>query len=124
MKFDKKEIIEKLKLEAGIVRDGGYNPSVHDPHSQPRIFRDSVSCLNVGLEIKKEPCDDCLLMTFVPPEHRDRENPCHYIPLNAKGETVASLEAAGDRERLQEELLSWLEDAIARAEEEDSLASH
>lgn len=123
MKYEKREIIEKLKLEAGIIRDGGYNPSVRDPHNQPRIFRDSVSCLNVGLEVKKEPCDDCMLIRFVPPELRDKENPCHLIPLNEKGETVASLEAAGDRDRLQETLLSWLDKTISK-EEEDSSAGN
>ena len=120
MKYDKQEIIAKLKLEAGIIRDGGYNPSVRDPHSQPRIFRDSVSCLNVGLEVKKEPCDDCLLMLFVPPGERHKENPCHHIPLNEKGDTVASLEAAGDREKLENTLLAWLEKAIESAEKEAS----
>ena len=123
MKYDQQEIIAKLKLEAGIIRDGGYNPSVRDPHAQPRIFRDSVSCLNVGLEIKKEPCDDCLLMLFVPPGERQRENPCHYIPLNDKGDTVASLEAAGDREKLESTLLAWLEKAIEGAEKEASKGS-
>jgi hypothetical protein len=119
MKYDKQEIIDKLKLEAGIIRDGGYNPSVRDPHAQPRIFRDSVSCLNVGLEIKKEPCDDCLLMLYVPPAVRNKENPCHYIPLNEKGDTVASLEAAGDREKLESTLLAWLDKTIESAEKEE-----
>jgi len=118
MKFDKQEMIDKLKLEAGILRDGGYNPSVREPHAQPRIFRDSVTCLNVGLEVKKEPCANCLLMVFVPPEHRDRENPCHHITLNAKGDTVASLEAAGDRDNLEKALLGWLDKTIATAEKE------
>jgi hypothetical protein len=78
----------------------------------------------VGLEVKKEPCDDCLLMAFVPPGQQDRENPCHYIPLNEKGETVASLEATGDRDKLEETLLSWLEKAISKAEKEASLENH
>jgi hypothetical protein len=118
MKYDKQEIIDKLKLEASILRDGGYQPSVRDPHHQPQIFRDSVTCLNVGLEIKKEPCSDCILMLFVPAEHRDRENPCHYIPLNEAGDTVASLEAAGDRDKLEKELLHWLEKTIEKTEKE------
>ncbi len=120
MKHEKREIIEKLKLEAGIIRDGGYNPSVRTPHDQPRIFRDSVSCLNVGLEVKKEPCDDCMLIKYVPSSLRDKENPCHLIPLNDKGDTVASLEAAGDRDKLQEALLSWLDKTISEEESEDA----
>lgn len=119
MKFDKRDVIEKLKLEAGILRDGGYNPSVRDPHTQPRIFRDSVTCLNVGLEVKKEPCDNCLLMLFVPPERRKLENPCHHIPLNEKGDTVASLEASGDRDKLEKTLLEWLETTVSREENKD-----
>ena len=119
MKFDKRDVIEKLKLEAGILRDGGYNPSVRDPHTQPRIFRDSVTCLNVGLEVKKEPCDNCLLMLFVPPERRKLETPCHHIPLNEKGDTVASLEASGDRDKLEKTLLEWLETTVSREENKD-----
>jgi hypothetical protein len=34
---------------------------------------------------------------------------------------VASLEAAGDRDKLEETLLSWLEKAISKAEKEASL---
>jgi hypothetical protein len=48
--FDKREMIEKLKLEIAMVERGGYNPSVHDPRTDPRIFRDSITCLNVGLD--------------------------------------------------------------------------
>lgn len=118
MKRAKQDVIDKLRLEAGIIRDGGYNPSVRDPRKQPRIFRDSVTCLNIGLEVKREPCSDCLLMQFVPPEHRNRENPCHHIPLNERGDTVASLEASPDRDKLEQSLLGWLEGAIARAEKE------
>ena len=120
MENDKRDILSKLKLEAGILRDGGYNPSVREPHHQPRIFRDSVTCLNVGLEVKREPCANCLLMRFVPAEHRTKDNPCHHIPLNSQGETVASLEARSDRERLEGTLLTWLEARIGEAEKEIS----
>ena len=62
MTFDKKEMIEKLKLELEILEKGGYAPSVREPRWMPRVFRDSVSCPNVGLEIKVEPCSHCFLM--------------------------------------------------------------
>ena len=85
MKFDKREMIERLKLEISMIRDGGYNPSVRAPRKELRVFRDSITCLNVGLEVKKEPCTSCFLISFVPPEHRDKTEPCHYIPLNEIG---------------------------------------
>ena len=118
MGFDKKEVLESLKLEIQMIERGGYNPSVRDPRREIRIFRDSVSCLNLGLEEKLEPCVHCFLMEFVPPEHRNAEEPCHYIPLNARGDTVVSLEAQGTHERLQAELLGWLRSTVTRLEKE------
>jgi hypothetical protein len=114
--FDKREMIEKLKLEIAMVERGGYNPSVHNPRTEPRIFRDSITCLNVGLEHKKEPCSECFLIQFVPREHLDQEEPCHYIPLNSRRETVASLQH--DPDRLQIALLGWLYTTLARLQTE------
>jgi len=116
--LDRKELIEKLKLEIEVIEKGGYYPSVRDPRRELRIFRDSVSCLNVGLEEKKYPCTHCFLMEFVPPEYRNAADPCAYIPLNERGDSIASLEAAGDRDRLREALLGWLRSTIARLEAE------
>ncbi len=118
MKFAKQELIERLKLEIQVIEKGGYYPSVREPHKELRIFRDSVSCLNVGLEEKKEPCVHCFLMEFVPPEHRDKQEPCHYIPLNERGDTVASLSAQGNHDRLQDAVLHWLKTTVARLESE------
>jgi hypothetical protein len=116
MAFDKREMIDKLKLEIEVIEKGGYYPSVRDPRREQRIFRDSVSCLNVGLEKKAEPCANCYLMDFVPEEYKDLEEPCHYIPLNERGDTVASLN--NNRDELQEALLAWLRKTIARLEAE------
>ena len=118
MTFDKKEMIEKLKLELEILEKGGYAPSVHEPHRTPRVFRDSVSCPNVGLEIKVEPCSSCFLMEFVPAELRDKEDACHYIPLNGRGDTVASLSKEGDEEAIHTALRSWLQRTIFRLAKE------
>lgn len=117
--MDKREMIDWLKLEIEVIEKGGYSPSVREPRKQPQIFRDSVVCPNMGLEEKIEPCSHCFLMEFVPAEHRDRaDNPCHFIPLNDNGDTVASLAAAGDDEKAQTLLLSWLYKTIARLEKE------
>ena len=118
MQFDKREMIDRLKLEIEVIERGGYYPSVREPRSQPRIFRDSVSCLNMGLEQKVEPCSHCFLMKFVPPQHQNSEDPCRYIPLNEAGETVATLEDAGRSEEAQEALLNWLRATVARLETE------
>jgi hypothetical protein len=121
MDFNKKELLEMLKLEIMVIEKGGYHPSVHSPHDDPRIFRDSVSCLNVGLpdDKKKEPCSSCKLIEFVPAEFRgSNDDPCHKIPLNEKGDTVESLSRQGDRETLQAAVLAWLKRTVARLESE------
>jgi hypothetical protein len=117
MTFDKREVIDKLKLELEVAEKGGYAPSVREPRRAPRAFRDSVSCPNLGLEIKVEPCSSCFLMEFVPPEHRDKDDACQYIPLNEQAETVASLGKTGDSERLQKALRLWLQRTIFRLAE-------
>lgn len=114
----KKELMDLLKLEIAVLERGGYQPSVRDPRRLPRLFRDSVSCPNLGLEKKAEPCSHCWLMEFVPPEFRDTEDPCQHIPLNDHGDTIATLEAEGERERAEAELLNWLKATLARMEAE------
>jgi len=117
MTFDKNEMIDKLKLELEILEKGGYAPSVQEPHWAPRVFRDSVSCPNLGLDFQIAPCSDCFLTYFVPPEHRQKENPCHYIPLNGRGDTVASLSETGDNVQLQKALRTWLQKTMFRLAE-------
>jgi len=118
MQFNKRDMIEQLKLEISIIRDGGYNPSVRRPRQQLRTFRDSITCLNVGLERKEFPCDQCFLIQFVPPEHRDKVEPCHLIPLNERGQTIASLQNQADRDKLEAALLTWLHATISSLEKE------
>ena len=123
MIFNKKEMIEKLKNELEILEQGGYEPSAYKPYRMPRVFRDSVSCPNLGLDFKIEPCTHCFLTEFVPTEHKDKENACHYIPLNEQGDTVASLDRPGNEHAVQAALRSWLQKTIAQlAEEEETSA--
>jgi hypothetical protein len=112
-----KEIIEQLRLERSILKDGGYGRSVRTPWKAERLFRDSVTCLNLGEEVKRHPCGECTLWEWVPKDHRDEDIPCHFIPLNERGESVASLQDAGAREQAEEALLKWLDLTIHRLEE-------
>ena len=116
MATDLKEIIEHLKLERDILKDGGYGRSVRTPWKDERLFRDSITCLNVGEEVQRHPCSDCLLWEWVPERDKAESIPCHFIPLNERGETIASLEAAGDRAKAEEALLRWLDSTIQKLE--------
>lgn len=114
-----RELIETLKMEILLLERGGYQPSVHQPHTDPKVFRDSLTCLNVGLDEKKEPCSSCILARFIPDELKSRPGDlCHLIPLNERGDTIESLTATGDTERMKEVVLAWLRRTVAQLEAE------
>ena len=108
----REEIIEKLKLEKGILADGGYGRSVRTPWRPTEYFRDSISCLNAGEAEQVHPCTDCFLINYVHPAQRGKKLPCHFIPLNPEGETIYSLLRIGDVEKLEQLLLEWLDTTI------------
>jgi hypothetical protein len=119
MDFDKMEMIKQLKFEIEMIEKGGYHPSVREPRHDPEIFRESITCLNVGLEEKEHPCASCFLSEFAPPEVRNSQDDlCHKIPLNDKGDTVESLKAEGDPNKLQANVLAWLKKTVAKLEQE------
>jgi hypothetical protein len=114
---DIKEIIDQLKVQRSILKDGGYGSSVRTPWKSLQLFRDSLTCLNFDEVVKKHPCSECLLWDWVPEEHRDDDIPCHAIPLNDQGDSIATLEDAAARERAEQILLQWLDTTIAYLEE-------
>lgn len=118
MAGDLRDMIEQLKLERSILRDGGYGRSVHTPEKAEQLFRDSVTCINVGEAERRHPCSDCFLWEFVPNEHLEKDVPCHHIPLNAERETIAALEEKGDRGAAEKALLDWLDRTILQLEKE------
>ena len=118
MADDLRDMIDQLKLERSILREGGYGRSVRTPMKAEQLFRDSITCLNVGRTVRRHPCSDCLLWEFVPKENLEEDIPCHHIPLNADHKTIAALEERGDREGAEEALLAWLDRTITSLEEE------
>ena len=130
-------LLNALKTELEFCELGGYEPvrgrlparanqndpiSVHFGESIPEsrnelsVFRDSPSCLNYGLPVREHPCSECWLIDFVPAEKRGEEVPCHHIPLNERGDTVATLGGPGDAPDVQAAVLGWLRRTIQRLE--------
>jgi CheY-like chemotaxis protein len=117
MPKDDRDVLEVLKDELDFVEKGGYGRSVRTPWKPTEIFRDSPACINFDDPKLTRPCEDCLLMEFVPPEKRGEQLPCHRIPLNERGETVESLAAQEKQAELEEAVKAWLHAAISRIEE-------
>ncbi len=116
MAKDERDILEVLKFELAFLEQGGYGRSVRTPWKPTSIFQDSVTCLNFDEPERVHPCAECLLIDFVPPQERETEVPCHHIPLNARGETVDSVNRYDHQQELEEKVKQWLRATIRRLE--------
>jgi hypothetical protein len=118
MAKDDRDILELLKQELSFIEKGGYGRSVRAPWLPKSIFQDSLSCLNYGYPYRAHPCAECQLLEFVGPDDRSQTVPCHFIPLNEAGKTIAELEMEGDEVRTENAVKSWLQGRISRLEAE------
>jgi hypothetical protein len=118
MPKDDRDILEILKFELDFLEQGGYGRSVRTPWKATSAFQDSLTCINFGDPYRSHPCNDCLLMQFVPEERRSETVPCHHIALDESGQTVDKLEAQENQEGLEERVKNWLRVTIKRIEQE------
>jgi hypothetical protein len=131
-------LLNALKLELQFCERGGYNTLVgrlparaseNDPmssflfdederqaHKAFSIFQDSPWCLNYRLPIREHPCSECWLMHFVPAEKQGEAVPCHHIPLNERGDTLATIGGPGDAPEVQQAVRTWLRAKIQELE--------
>jgi len=116
MSHHNRDILDILRFELKFLEEGGYAGSPHAPWRASYIFEDSPSCLNFQQSARPHPCDACLLTQLVPPDLRQQDVPCRFIPLNDKGQTVDSLYRTGTHEEMVETLMDWLRREIKRIE--------
>ena len=109
-------VLDGLNLELHYLDNGGYEPAVRDETRKERsIFLNSPLCLN-KLPVKGEyppdccflPCSRCWLMDFIPADRRFEAVPCHHIPLNERGDTIADMEDSQFDERVRDAVRDWL----------------
>jgi len=118
MTNDDRDTLEVLKAELDFIEKGGYGRSVRTPRQPTSIFQDSLTCLNFADSRRSHPCNECLLIDFVPPENRDEDVPCHHITLNAGGETINEFMPKDDQREAEEVLKNWLRQTIKQLEEQ------
>ena len=118
MARDDRDILELLKEELDFIEKGGYGRSVRTPWKPTSTFQDSLTCLNYGYPYRAHPCSECQLLDFVKPEDRVTSIPCHHIPLNESGETIADLESEDNDAKLERKVGDWLRARIKLIEEE------
>ena len=119
-KKDDRNTLEVLRAELDFIEKGGYGRSVKTPWQPTSVFQDSPICLNFADSERTHPCNECLLIDFVPADDRTQDVPCHFIPLNETGSTIDELEWKENQRETEEVLKSWLRASIARLEAERS----
>src|ERR1700740_1560342 len=113
MPTDNRDILEVVKAELELIQKCALCRSLPTPWLPTSIFRDSPTCLNFADPERTHPCEECLLMALVPPEHRWQKVPCHHIPLTQDKRTVDFLEQNGTQDELEETVSTWLRRMIA-----------
>lgn len=120
MPRDTRDILEVLRFELQFLEQGGYGRSVRTPWKATSPFQDSPSCLNFNDPERPHPCSECLLIDFVPAQARAEDLPCHHIPLDAKGQSVFTMELRSRQQALEGALRNWLVSTIQRMEQEQT----
>jgi len=116
MAQDEGDLLEVLKFELKFLEDGGYGRSPRTPWRPTNTFQDSPICLNFDDPARPHPCNECLLMRFVPEERRNENVPCWFIPLSEKGETIDYFSRCSTQQELEEALGDWLRGQIRTIE--------
>ncbi len=111
------ELLRALRDQLTFFESGGYGYSYRSSWRPTLVIRDSPICLNAIFTTAK-PCRECILFSMIPAEKRNSLVPCHHIPLNAAGETLATLYEKGSQQKLDETFHHWLRATIQTLEEE------
>jgi hypothetical protein len=118
MQKDERDLLEVLNFELKFLEDGGYGRSPKSPWRPQYIFEDSLTCMNYYSKENPAPCNHCVLMQLVPPEHRSEKIPCRHIPFNESGDTLESLYRYSSQIEIEETVADWLRSTIRFLEEQ------
>jgi hypothetical protein len=113
MSQDLREMLQLLRFELNYLEQGGFDRDKALLGTESP-FRGTFACINFGDPLRPHPCHECLLYQFVPKDKQTEEFPCHFIPLNESGETVAEFIEKNDPRRMVIALEQWLRTTIQR----------
>ena len=115
--MSKTQLLRALEAELEFLKHGGYGNAFRSPWRPTLLIKDSILCPNIDTT-KSLPCTECKLLPLVPMEKRNTVTPCHHIPLNSLGDTIAQLYRAGTQEQIDRMYCEWLSATIQKLESE------
>jgi hypothetical protein len=115
-KTARKPLRQALKTELAFFDKGGYGKPFRSGWRPTLLLRDSPVCLNFNTTGRQASCDQCPFFSLVPAADRDALLPCHHIPLDAKGNTIAGMYRKMTQQELDERYHNWLTALIRKNE--------
>lgn len=106
--INRKGLLQALKTEMAFLDAGGYGKPFHSGWRPTLLLRDSPVCLNFNATGRQASCKPCPFFSLVPAGDRDSILPCHHIPLDAEGNTIAGMYRKGTQKELDERYHNWL----------------
>jgi hypothetical protein len=103
-------LLQLLRTELSFFDAEGYGRMFRGQWRPTLLLRDSPACINYDDTGRQNPCRECPLFPLVAPDKKDSLVPCHYIPLNKGGVTIADLYKQGSQTSLDRLYRNWLED--------------
>lgn len=113
---DRKVLLQALKTELAFFDAGGYGQSSRSDWRPTLLLRDSPVCLNFNATGRLASCDHCPFFRLAPAADRDAILPCHHVPLDAQGNTIAGMYRKGTQKELDERYHNWLTALIRKNE--------
>jgi hypothetical protein len=120
----RRHVSHVLSNELSFLRLGGYGRPFRRQWRPTLVFRDSPLCVNFDSSPSQQSCERCPVFEFIPEDKRQTFVPCHHIPLNPEGETIASLYRNGTQEQLDRTVRNWLEATIDKLQQEKNSHEH
>ena len=113
-KIENNRLLQLVSKELGFLNAGGYGRSFRSQWRPTLLLRDSPACINYGDTGRQNPCRECPLFSLIPPDKKDERVPCHFIPLNESGLTIARVYAEGSQNSLDRLYQNWRRDIIKK----------
>ncbi len=105
---ESRQLLQALKRELGFFDAGGYGHPFRSQWRPTLLLRDSPVCINYSSTGRQYACKQCPLFSLVPPDKKDTMVPCHNVPLDASGSTIARLYQKGNQQLLDQRYRDWL----------------
>jgi hypothetical protein len=101
-------LLQALRTELAFFDAGGYGRPFRSEWRSTLLLRDSPVCIDYHSAGRQTSCRQCPFFSLVPAAKQNTAVPCHHIPLDGRGNTVASIYRAGTQKELDERYRDWL----------------